>query len=63
MSANLTNSSRWKFFASVTIGQRLEVFREGSEAVELDKALRRHRFGKIVVLEHPGIGVMHVDGV
>jgi hypothetical protein len=63
LSANFTNSSRWESFASVTIGQRLKVFREGSEAVELDEALRRHGLGEIVVLKHPGIGVMHVDGV
>ena len=63
MAANFTNSSRWKSFASVTIGKRLEVFREGGEAVELDEALRRYGFGEIVVLEHPGIGVMHVDGM
>ena len=64
VSANFTTSARWGNPSRVgQIGQWLEVLHEGGEAVELDEALRRHGLGEIVVLEHPGIGVMHVDGV
>jgi hypothetical protein len=42
---------------------RLEVVCQSGEAVELNEALGRHGAREIVVFEHPGVGVMHVDGV
>ena len=41
----------------------LEVLYELGEAVELDEALRWRGLRKVVMLEHPGVGMMHVHGV
>ena len=36
---------------------------KGGETVELDKALWRRGVCKLIMLEHPGVGMMHVDRV
>src|SRR6185437_17145659 len=75
VSANFTTSARvgihreYNKFSSGLRGRSvagsaaLKVFREGCKTVELDEPLRGHRWREIVMFQHPGIGMMHVDGV
>jgi hypothetical protein len=59
---SITNSPAG--FGAVRDGSApLEVFREGRKTVELDEPLRGHRWREIVMFQHPGVGMMHVDGV
>src|ERR1700679_106215 len=60
----------WESMLSITnsparseVRPALEVFGKCVETVKLEQALRGHRLREMVVLQHPGVGMMHVDGV
>jgi hypothetical protein len=49
--------------ANFTTSARLEVLSKGGEMVQPDKALWRRGMCKLIMLEHPGVGMVHVDRV
>ena len=74
VSANFTTSARVgihreynKFYCALRgwSGRlvSLKMLCEGRESVELDEPLRGQGLRQIVVFEHPGVGVVHVDSV